>query len=200
MLDQNEESRLDRPSDRELVTRLAAGDDPAMGLLFERHRNFVFRVALGICGNRQEAVDVVQEVFLALLKNARRLDLDENSLSTWLFRVARNQAIDRHRGNRKLMPLSDGPTEVVAPGCPESVLLDAERRRVLQREVARLPQRPREVFVLRIGLGLSVSETAALIGIRSGAVRVALSKAKSLLQAALGRPLKASGGAYETRQ
>ena len=68
-----------------------------MRLLFERHRDFVFRVALGICGEREEAVDVVQEVFLAVLQRAPTLELNGARLSTWLYHVTRNRGIDRRR-------------------------------------------------------------------------------------------------------
>jgi len=164
-----------------------------MQLLFERHRDFVFRVALGICGEREEAVDVVQEVFLALLQGAATLELNGARLSTWLYRVTRNRGIDRRRRvAARATGLNESRVEPINDAGPEAALLETERRHMLERAVARLPARPREVFVLRVGMGLSAGETASLIGIQPGAVRVALCKAKALLQEALTARCKVS--------
>ena len=175
----------DAEPDHRLLARVADGDERAMRLLFERHRDFVFRVALGICGEREEAVDVVQEVFLAVLQAAATLELNGAKFSTWLYRVARNRGIDRRRRVSRATGLNESWVEPVNDAGPEATLLETERRRMLERAVSRLPARPREVFVLRVGMGLSADETASLIGIQPGAVRVALCKAKALLQEAL---------------
>lgn len=172
------------PADEELVARLASGDRQALQPLFERHREFVFRVALGACGEREDAVEIVQEVFLALFRQAPRIDPRRGRLTTWLYRVARNQCTDRRRRAARPVADPDPPREQLSP---DQVLLDEERRELLTRAVARLPARPREVFVLRVGLGLSVEETAEMIGIRAGAVRTALHTARTLLRKGLGR-------------
>jgi RNA polymerase sigma-70 factor (ECF subfamily) len=185
-------TKLSELSDHLLLARLTDGDEQAMRLLFERHRDFVFRVALGSCGEREEAVDVVQEVFLALLQQAATLELNDTRLSTWLYRVTRNRGIDRRRRAAAATGLNERWVEPIHDTGPEATLLETERRRLLGRAVARLPDRPREVFVLRVGMGLSANEAASLIGIQPGAVRVALSKAKALLQEALTARCKVS--------
>jgi len=182
----------DADSDHRLLNRVSDGDERAMRLLFERHRDFVFRVALGICGEREESVDVVQEVFLAVLQAAPTLELNGAKFSTWLYRVTRNCGIDRRRRAARIAELSEKQIEPTIDVGPETALLETERRRLLQRAVARVPTRPREVFVLRVGMGLDAKETASLIGIPPGAVRVALCKAKALLQEALSVHCKVS--------
>jgi len=169
-------------TDESLVHRLAAGERAALATLFARHRDFVFRVALGLAGRREEAVDIVQDVFVALLETPPRLRAGGGQLTTWLYRVARNRALD---GRRKLaragarragVPFSRGTTS------PEDALLAAERHAALLVQLRTLPPRPREVFVLRIGLGLSVEQTSRLAGCRPGAVRRALHKAGRMLR------------------
>ena len=180
------------PSDQHLLERLGAGDDRAMQQLFQRHREFVFRIALGNCDCREDAVDIVQDVFLALLQGAATLHLKDARLTTWLYRVTRNRCIDRFRRNP---PASESNANVVESHLgdgPEIRLLELERNQLLQQAVARLPARPREVFVLRIGLGLATAEVAALIGIQAGAVRVALTKAKTMLRETLGNRRRVS--------
>jgi len=182
----------DAEPDHRLLAKLSNGDERAMRLLFERHRDFVFRVALGICGEREEAVDVVQEVFLAVLQAGATLELNGVKFSTWLYRVTRNRGIDRRRRAARATVLNERCVEPINDAGPEARLLEGERRRMLKCAVARLPTRPREVFVLRVGMGLSADETASLIGIQPGAVRVALCKAKALLQEALTARCKVS--------
>lgn len=174
--------------EQRLVERVGRGDEEALGALFERHREFVFRVALGCCGNREDAVDVVQESFLALLREAGSLDLSGTRLSTWLYRVARNKAIDSlRRGSRPAIEVSPAPEPA-----PDAVLLSDQRRRLLGRAVTELPPRSREVFVLRVGLALSVERTAELTDSEPGAVRTALTTAKRQLRTILNRMEKGS--------
>lgn len=169
-------------TDESLVHRLAAGERAAVATLFARHRDFVFRVALGLVGRRDEAVDIVQDVFVALIETPPRLRAGGGQLTTWLYRVARNRALD---GRRRLARAGARSEKLPPPRettSPEDALLAAERRAALLVELRTLPPRPREVFVLRIGLGLSVEQTSRLAGCRPGAVRRALHKAGRMLR------------------
>lgn len=177
----------DRIPDAELASRLRHGDREALGALFDRHRDFVFRVALGLTGRREDAVEVVQEVFLGLLRRPPRLGQHRARLTTWLFRVTCNRATDilRRRAREDGSPASmthNGSEE------PESILLRSERIERLAGALGRLPRRPREVFLLRVVLGLATTETARKLGCRRGAVRTALHTAVKSLRRALGEP------------
>ncbi len=170
-------------SDDELVRALKRGDRDALGELFERHKDFVFRVALGLTGRRDMAAEIVQETFLALLKRSASLDPRRGRVTTWLFEVARRRAMDHHRRRRfEIVRLDASPRPAASP---EESAIASERRDALHRAVADLPARPREVFVLRIGLGFSVDETARLLGCGTGAVRTALHDAHRRLRVAL---------------
>lgn len=171
-------------SDEQLVERLRRGDRVALGTLFERHRDFVLRVALGLGRGREEALEVVQETFLALLRRAPSLGEGRGCLTTWLYRVARNLAVDRLRRSRSRESRPAAALTDPSEG-PEANLIRRERRAALREALRELPPRPREVFALRVGLGLPVEETARLVGCRPGAVRTALHTAGRLLRAAL---------------
>ncbi len=173
--------------DGTLVRRSGAGDPDALAELFRRHGDFVFRVALGLTGRRDDALDVVQETFLALWRQAATLDVERAKLTTWLYRVARNRALDLARRARLrdlFAPISPRAT----PPSPEQETLDAERVRRLHHVVRKLPRRAREAFVLRIGMEKSVEETAELMECSTGAVRTALHTAAKLLKAKLEDP------------
>lgn len=168
-------------SDDELVESLRRGSRDALGVLFERHKDFVFRVALGLTGRREEAAEIVQETFLALLERAASLDTRRGRITTWLFEVARRRAADRRRRRRiEAAPPTGAFAEVESP---EAAALASERQEALHRAVAELPERSRDVFVLRVGLGFSVEETAHLLDCGAGAVRTALYDAHTRLRA-----------------
>ena len=120
---------------------------------------------------------------MALHQSRSSIKLGDAALTTWLYRVAFNKSMDRHRTARPERLIDPAPR--TQPG-PDAALLASERAELLRKAATELPPRPRQVFVLRIGLGLNVDETAALTGIQPGAVRTALHTAKSILQARLG--------------
>ena len=183
-----------RVTDESLVKCVAAGDPEALAELFARHRDFVFRIAYGSCGDREEAVDVVQEVFVALLRQARTLQPSRGLLTTWLYRVTANKVADRRR--RRTTQAAASLADVAEPivsSVQDAVLLSKERRGMLIRALSGLPPRPREVFLLRVGLGLSVERTAEYLGTGQGVVRTALHTAKKLLQKTLDRAQKRGG-------
>jgi RNA polymerase sigma-70 factor (ECF subfamily) len=86
-----------RRTDAELVADLVAGIDDALGELYDRHGNAVFRIAFRRLGDRQLAEEVMQETFLALWNRAELFDVRVGSLPAWLGTIARNRAVDRLR-------------------------------------------------------------------------------------------------------
>jgi RNA polymerase sigma-70 factor (ECF subfamily) len=82
------------PSDRELATRVRAGDHEAMGTLYDRYSPLVYAVALRVLADTGAAEDVLQEVFMQLWRNPARFDASRGSLGAWLAVIARNRAID----------------------------------------------------------------------------------------------------------
>jgi RNA polymerase sigma-70 factor, ECF subfamily len=84
-------------TDAQLVQRVALGDEPALGELYDRHANAVFRLAFRLVGDRQLAEEVLQETYLALWNRAELFNPAAGSLTAWLLTIARNRSVDRLR-------------------------------------------------------------------------------------------------------
>lgn len=190
----------------ELVAALQS-DQPeaALGLLFERYADRIYRLALGILGDSGSAEDVVQDTFLSALTHRQQFE-GRSSLATWLYRIATNASLSRLRA-RVTLPLPDedpvSDEEPVVPlpkeltewrWTPDQMLLDTELREELDKAVQRLPISLRVVFLLRDVQDLSTEETAESLGISIGAVKVRLHRARlelrELLAAYLAETMK----------
>jgi RNA polymerase sigma-70 factor (ECF subfamily) len=95
------------PSDKELATRVRAGDQEAMGALYDRYSQLVYAVALRVLADTAAAEDVLQEVFMQLWRNPARFDASRGSLGAWLAVIARNRAIDALRKRRHESDIED---------------------------------------------------------------------------------------------
>jgi DNA-directed RNA polymerase specialized sigma24 family protein len=87
--------------DRELVARIAAGEERAFVIAYDRHAHFVYGAVLRFLGDREAAAEVAQDAFLALWRRARQFDAAAGSLLAWLLGIARNRAIDRLRSESR---------------------------------------------------------------------------------------------------
>lgn len=151
-----------------------------MGLLFTRHKDYVYRLAWGFLGSRSLAEDVTQEVFLRLAKGRSRW-WPRAKFRTWLYQVTLNTAREfRRRRQRDAQPLTDEALErQTAPDPPTLARAD------LSRALDLLPQRQREVVVLRFYEGLSTKETARIMRCREGTIKSHLHRALATLRQAL---------------
>lgn len=138
-----------------------------------RHHARTYRAALRIVGQRDEALDVVQDCFLALHAEGEAVPADR--VGPWLVRVAVHRAIDlvRRRAHPAGRPVPLGGLEPPgsAPGPGEPAERADERER-LARALGRLPERQREVVALRVVEELTFVELSALLGISEGAAKV----------------------------
>jgi RNA polymerase sigma-70 factor (ECF subfamily) len=171
------------PSDLDLMRRTAAGDRDAFAALYRRHHAAVYRFARLMTGSGALAEDVVQEVFLVLMRNAARYDAGRSSLSTYLYGVARHQTRRRLSRERRFVAFDDEAVErtSVARYEPSAEL---ERQDDLQRlrcAILSLPSRYREVLVLCDLHDVSYADAAATIGCALGTVRSRLHRARQLL-------------------
>ncbi|MEM9557726.1 MAG: RNA polymerase sigma factor [Acidobacteriota bacterium] len=155
------------PDDWQLL--LDRRNHDGVGRLFDRHKDYVFRLACGIVGDRSLAEDVTQEVFLRLARR-RRHWTPRARFTTWLYRITVNVARELGRRARKERPLDAVAAEPSSTGRDPAL-------RDLQRALARLSQRQREVVVLRHLEGLSTRETARVLGCREGSVKTHLHRA-----------------------
>ena len=184
-------------SEQELIAALRRRDPDAFTFLFESYSDKVYRLAAGLLEDDMEAEGVVQESFLRLFE---RLDQFEGraKISTWLYRVAYNAAMDRLRRRRPTMMLDfaadddDIPAPVILADwrdVPERLLTEAEIKAELDKAITALPEKHKAVFILREIEGLSTQETADIIGISISAAKVRLHRARLFLRERLAESL-----------
>jgi RNA polymerase sigma-70 factor (ECF subfamily) len=175
--------------DQALIERTAAGDREAFATLYRRHQGAVYRFARLMTGSSTAAEDIVQEVFLVLMKDAARYDADRASLTTYLFGMARRVTRRRLLRERRFVDISTTPGPSRWSVTPD-VSAALERRDALQQlrcAILSLPSRYREVVVL-CDLECVPYETAAgSIGCAVGTVRSRLHRARRLLATKLRR-------------
>jgi RNA polymerase sigma-70 factor, ECF subfamily len=166
---------MDAPQDRSRALDPAkAGELAAFEQLMRRHERLVLVTAWRLLGNIEDAKEVAQEVFLRLYRHRRKMKREEN-VAGWLYRVTVNLCRDQQRSRRATVELEDLPA--TAPG-PDQQLADAERRRVLEMSLRRLPPKERAALVLRDLEGLPSSEVARLLGSSEATVRSQISSAR----------------------
>ncbi len=180
---------METPSDRELVRRLQEGDLEALGSLYDRHSQLVFRTALGVTSDREAASDLLQDVFLRVNRFADHID-PERPLEPWLYRVTANLAYTwvkkRKRWYRYLLEVGGWFTRDSGPGPHKQMELDEEAERVRQ-AVAALPISQRTVVVLYYLDDLSVETIAEILEVPEGTVKSRLYYARKALKGRLQR-------------
>ena len=179
--------------DGELVERWRAGDEVAFEQLVRRHERRVFGLVLRMLGNREEAEDVAQEVFLNLHRSGHRFR-KEARFTTFLYRVAVNAALNRRPSlgprRARLEGLSQrqasGDDLPYAPRDPEDSILGSELRARLQREILELADTLRSPLVLHDVEGLPYAEIASILGVAEGTVKSRIHRARRALRRRLG--------------
>jgi RNA polymerase sigma-70 factor (ECF subfamily) len=173
----------------DLIRRFQRGQPRAFEALFDRYKDYIYRVAFFVLRNREEAEDAVQETFLDLLNALPDYDVDGPAkFETWLYRVTVNRS--RMRLRRRRAPsaewddLEASLERLPVPNAerPELVALDRERARRLWQAVDQLSEAHRLVVVLRYQEDLSYEEIARVLGIRLGTVKSRLYNAHKKLQ------------------
>jgi RNA polymerase sigma-70 factor (ECF subfamily) len=176
---------MDRVTDEELVRRAQDGDALAFDEIVERHKGAVFRAALAVLRNREDAEDVTQETFITAY---RKLDTfrGESQLRTWLSRIAWNRSLDqRRRGRFRSYLHLDEPdaVEIATPEAdPERSSLAASVHDRVKREIERLPENLRDTLLLASGGDLDYAAIAQMMGIREGTVKSRVFEARAMLR------------------
>ena len=182
--------------DREasLVQRCAAGDERASAELVAEHQRTVVQLASNLLGDREEALDLAQEVFLRVFRTIHRFR-GQSSLRTWIYRIAINQArnrhrfwLRRHRADHISLDLHVGLHGDVLCGrgpTPDRVLAQKELAERLRGALERLPFEQRTAIVLREVDGMSYEEIAYSLELPVGTVKSRLTRARQALRADL---------------
>lgn len=179
-----------RIPDDELLRRAAAGEAPAFSELFQRRHPDVFRFALHMTASVSTAEDVVQDVFLILMRDAARYEAGRATVVAWLCGIARNCVRQRLERDRRLVQLDltgdrEPASDEGGPMDPRADLIRTERVQALRRAVHTLPLPYREAVVLCDLQDLSYGDAAEAIGCPVGTVRSRLHRARMMLAAKL---------------
>jgi RNA polymerase sigma-70 factor, ECF subfamily len=176
--------------DIDLVERHRSGDLNAFDEVYERFGEMVYNLALRLSGNREEAADLTQEIFLRVYRHLGSFG-GRSTLKTWIFRVALNHCRDRlSRHYPATLPIDDrteeGEPAFADPArSPEEMALAADEGRRVTEGLSLLPQVFREAVVLRDLEGLSYEEIAEVLGVRVGTVRSRIARGRDQLRCLL---------------
>lgn len=176
------------------VARARSGDEDAFRTLVERHGRALYRLACRMTGSPADAEDIVQEAFIRAHRQLRTFEA-RAGVSTWLYRIAVNCAIDhlRARPRRQTTPLERWDTEVPVP-CeaprPDDLVFAREVRGRVRRALDGLTDEERAAFVLRHYHGCSMREICDVLGLTVNAAKQAVFRAVRKLRIQL-RPLRA---------
>lgn len=183
--------------DAELWERCVDGDPDALGSLFDRHSDAVFRYCLSRTGSWHDAEELVSVTFLEAWRQRKGLTLQRDSLLPWLLGVATNAARNKARSIRRHEQfLGRLPHSPVVPdhSAATDERMDTERQvRDLLHGAAGLNNGERDVILLCVMNGYSYEETATALGIRIGTVRSRVNRAKKKLRAAAPHLLDRAG-------
>jgi RNA polymerase sigma-70 factor (ECF subfamily) len=149
-------------------------------LLFERHREVIFRVACRLTNSSAAAEDITQECFLGLLNAPGRFDPAKGSLRTYLYGAVRNHARKYHGLREGEIDLDE--TEIDETPEPSQVFLQQEQSQVIQQAISTLPLQQREALILSQYEELPLEEIAVILGIDIGAVKSRLHRARARLK------------------
>ena len=175
------------------IEALRHGDRRAFARLLDDYSGPLYRLALKMLGNASDAEDALQNTFLKAFQHVDKFE-GRSSLSTWLYRIASNEALMLLRKRRPEttfsdIPLDDEDDQNIDPvqttdWCclPEEELLSSEGRTALDRAVEHLPETLRIVFVLRDIEDLSILETSQVLGLSETAVKTRLLRARLRLR------------------
>ena len=177
-----------------LIQRCAEGDETAHAELVGEHQRMVVQLAMNLLGDRDEALDLSQEVFLRVFRTIHRFR-GQSSLRTWIYRIAVNQARNRHRFWRRrhrtdhisldLHIAAHGDLLSGREWTPDRIFAQKQLAARLKEALDGLPFDQRTAIVLREVDGLSYEEIAFSLGVAVGTVKSRLTRARQALRAEL---------------
>ena len=172
-----------------LAERHRVGDVHAFDEVYERFEGMVFNLALRLAGDRDEAADLTQEIFLRIYRHLGSFQ-GRSALKTWVFRIALNHCRDRLARFRPItQPIVEEAEDdtfavrLTDPGRdPEQLAVAADESRRVSRCLALVPHSFREAVILRDLEGLSYEEIAEVLGVRMGTVRSRIARGRDQLR------------------
>jgi RNA polymerase sigma-70 factor, ECF subfamily len=160
-------------SDNELLHAVARGDEVALAACFDRYRLILLGLILRILHDREEAEDVLQEVFLQVWRRAGDFDEARGRAFTWLVTIARSRALDRLRSAGSRARLAEEAAQVPRDDAGDAALdaLKSEQGTIVRKALTELPEEQRRTLFLAYFEGLTQTEIAARLGDPLGTVK-----------------------------
>ena len=162
--------------DEPIIKRVLAGESEAYSLLVEKYKRLVFSIAYQVAGQREDAEDLAQEVFVkAFLK--LKYHKTESNFANWLYRITLNSAISKRRKKMlRVVTINDRVTQLAENkkvGLQQGKE-NAEREEIVSREVDKLPEEERLLVSLKYYNGCSINDIAGITGLSESNVKIKL--------------------------
>jgi RNA polymerase sigma-70 factor (ECF subfamily) len=176
--------------DRELIRKILSGDIKAFKILFDEYKNSVFHVCCRFTGNKRDAEDLCQDVFIKIYQTLHTFR-QESKLSTWIYRITVNHCLNHIRGKRK-QKIFSAPENIIhkMPGKssskssgnqPDRLMEQKEMNRIISSAIDSLSERQKTVLILQKYEGLSCQEIATMMNCSLASVNSMLQRAKKNL-------------------
>ena len=175
----------------DLMEKWQSGDMSAFEALFQHYRGLVFKTAYLMSGNKEEAEDILQEVFVSVWKSRHTFDPTKGKLTTWLYRITINQSSKHRKKQPVLISLDEARSdgfhlpEIESSELPEEALIGKWEYERLMKAMNSLDSKHRPVLVLRYFDDLSYDEIAQVLGIPLGTVKSRINQALKSLRGQL---------------
>jgi len=170
--------------EEELIQGVLEGSQRDFEQLVKKYEKNLFRTAIGFLHDRQDAEEVVQDVFLKVYRSLSTFD-HRAGLATWLYRITVNESLNflRRRKRRSLITSLTGLFGIPSPdGIPDKQLLEQDRKEIIRKALDKLPRKQRTAFVLMKYEEMSQKETARVMGTSEGAVEQLIIRARNNLK------------------
>jgi RNA polymerase sigma-70 factor (ECF subfamily) len=176
-------------SDSDLVRAVARGDEVALAACYDRYRLILFGLILRILHDREDAEDVLQEVFLQVWRRAGDFDEARGRAFTWLVTIARSRALDRLRSAGSRARLGEQAAQIPRDDVEDAALdsVKSEQGTIVRQALAELPEEQQKTLFLAYFEGLTQTEIAARLGDPLGTVKTRMRSGMIKLRELLGQ-------------
>lgn len=186
------------PTDLELVREVLAGRTDRFEILIHRYQRLVATAAFRMGVPRQEIEDMTNEVFYKVYRSLRRYE-PAHAMSTWLYRITVNAALDRRRSLRHEASRSELPDDIRDDSpTPDEIAHASSRTHLLHEALGRIPEHYRSPLMLMHVEGLSVEEVSRILNLPEGTVKSRLFRARAMLKQVITRHYPALSPKGET--